>query len=831
MSQHAETRPLSERELCEIATDTVVHLPFMFAVISIPDCRFLFLNDYTLGFLRKAGLDNPSDAIGKHTGDILANWKAAIHPAFEKVQAIGQAQQLCDFPFEWMGQTTYWDVAFVPYCDENDEVTSVSVIGIDSTERKQALDALEASRERLGDILDSLPAHIAVIDVQGNITAVNEAWRRYARENGDPDLSHTGVGMNYLDVCRNARGEFSEGAAEVLEGLQDILNGSMDEFDFEYFCPSPTEPHWYYLRAKPLRDDHNGAVIAHVDITRLKLIEEALRQSEEKFRTVFDNAGDAIFILDMKGHILDVNQVAVDRLGYSREELLHMTAMDVDTPEYAAHALQRIGEARDEGSALFETAHKRKDGTVVPVEVNIRVIRYDGQPGVLAIARDITRRKQVEEELRNARDDAERERRRVAALESISQAGITAIGTAELLDILVERIAKSLDTGFCLIMLLDGLTDELTATATYNVPEEIGFRVKINEGFVGRVAAEQRTIYVEDAETNPLVVSPYLKRAGVRSLLGTPLFIRGEVIGVVCVGTSEPREFSTEESRLFEIIAARTAEVIDNAKLYDELVRSREEMKETLDREKHFSHLLQQALLPPTPSIGHGYHSADCFVPALESRDVGGDFYDMFMTEDGKAGMLIGDVSGKGIEAASFAAATRSTVRAFAYKASAAGRAVTDTNAVLIGQQTGSEFAPFVTIFMGMLDLPTGHIRYASAGHPPPAIYRNASGTVEFLVFGDPPVGLLDKYEFPVSESHLESGDKMILYTDGLIEARNETGVFGTEGLQQVLEEHGHLPPEELMNLLLETARDWAQGRLPDDTAIIVVERNGNGEQ
>lgn len=123
---------------------------------------------------------------------------------------------------------------------------------------------------------------------------------------------------------------------------------------------------------------------------------ETRQQSERKFRTLFDNAGDAIFIHDLEGNFLEVNRAACERLGYTRQELLDMTPEDIDSPEYAELVPQRVEELRETGQSVMETAHVTSDGTPIPVELNARVIEFEGQPAILSIARDISRRKRAE---------------------------------------------------------------------------------------------------------------------------------------------------------------------------------------------------------------------------------------------------------------------------------------------------------------------------------------------------------------------------------------------------------------------------------------------------
>jgi PAS domain S-box-containing protein len=126
--------------------------------------------------------------------------------------------------------------------------------------------------------------------------------------------------------------------------------------------------------------------------------ERALRQSETEFRALFDNANDVILICDLGGRILEVNSVASRRLGYSREELLTMTNRGIDSPAFAGLVPARMAMVVERGEALFESAHVRKDGLEIPVEIGCRVFEYRGAPALLAMARDITERKRAESE-------------------------------------------------------------------------------------------------------------------------------------------------------------------------------------------------------------------------------------------------------------------------------------------------------------------------------------------------------------------------------------------------------------------------------------------------
>jgi serine phosphatase RsbU (regulator of sigma subunit) len=249
-------------------------------------------------------------------------------------------------------------------------------------------------------------------------------------------------------------------------------------------------------------------------------------------------------------------------------------------------------------------------------------------------------------------------------------------------------------------------------------------------------------------------------------------------------------------------------------------VTEREEARLTL---QNHVQLLQQALVPEKPTIASGYDLASVYIPAYADQSIGGDFFDVFRTEDEQIGLLIGDVSGKGIPAASLAAITRSTVRAFAYDLSSPSQALEHADAVLTKQQN-SDFNQFVTVAVVIIDPNTGHIRFSGAGHPPAAI-RRANGSLDWIYSAQMPIGIMGKQQFDELENDLQPGDKIILYTDGISEARHGAALFGLDGISDVLTTHGSECSEELLNSLLSAAIEWGKGHVSDDTAVIVIER------
>lgn len=543
--------------------------------------------------------------------------------------------------------------------------------------------------------------------------------------------------------------------------------------------------------------------------------QEALARSEQILQSIIDSSNASIYLKDVEGRFIVVNDSCARTLGTTRANALGATSHDFLPKETADRN-------RDFDLEVLATCAPREfeeeiqgpEGTRVFMSAKFPVYDSAGTIyGVGGISTDITERKRTEEALRE-------ERRRLAAIESISETGLSTLDLRTLLDSLVDQIALALGADSSCLFVLDEKAKELVAYAAHNVPGLIGQRVKMNEGFVGEVLNSRQPVCITDAKHHPGLLDRYSERA--ETLLGAPLIARDRIIGVARVQVFAARSFSDDEIRLLVAMADRAALAIDNAELYEDLQRSRGEISEALDREKHFSLLLQRALLPKAPEIGPGYDVAAEYVPAPFGGEIGGDFYDVFMIGQDKAGILIGDVSGKGLEAAAMAATTRSTIHAFVHEAASASEALARANSVLYSRQT--EFDAFATVFLVIVDLPTGELHYSSAGHPPGIVCR-CSGGYERLKFGQLPMAVLEAQDFREHKNRLTPGDALLLYTDGISEARRGSRLFEIEGVERTVERCCAVGAPDLARELLNDAIEWAEGKLRDDAAVVVVSR------
>ena len=214
--------------------------------------------------------------------------------------------------------------------------------------------ALRGSEEFKESVLNSIHSQIAVLDRNGVIVAVNEAWKSFALENssnsGEPPRN-TEVSVNYLDICQSSTGVWSDGAREAYEGILKVLEGCSSNFNLEYPCHSLNQQRWFHMSVTPFRVENTGVVITHTNITERKLAEEALRESERQYKELFHGIPVGYHEYDTEGRIVRVNAAELAMLGYSEEEMLgHYVWEFIDNSERSKEgALRKLAGITPEG--------------------------------------------------------------------------------------------------------------------------------------------------------------------------------------------------------------------------------------------------------------------------------------------------------------------------------------------------------------------------------------------------------------------------------------------------------------------------------------------------
>lgn len=249
-------------------------------------------------------------------------------------------------------------------------------------------------------------------------------------------------------------------------------------------------------------------------------------------------------------------------------------------------------------------------------------------------------------------------------------------------------------------------------------------------------------------------------------------------------------------------------------------VRAIGEGERARTRDKRISQALQRGMRNELQRVD-GLWAESCYCSATEEAYVGGDFYDLIRLPNRRACVIMGDVSGKGVEAASVSSAVKTALGAYAWEGLKPARMVSLLNDFLLGF---SRVETFATLFVGIIDLTEDKLTYCSAGHPPALLVRAASGELVTLGVQSGVVGAFEGLSYRDGEVSLGHGDTLLLYTDGTTEARNpQGGFFGEDGLRDAVMHEVVQGFEGLCDRLLATVEDFAGGTLGDDVALVSV--------
>lgn len=270
----------------------------------------------------------------------------------------------------------------------------------DISERKKAENQLRHSQRLLQSTLDTLSAHIAILDRDGTILAVNQAWKRFAWENGFPD-GNFGVGTNYLNICESASGPESEEAQAFGKGIREVIQGQKDGYTVEYPCHGPREKRWFVARVANLSEDPLApVVIAHEDSTDQHIAQERLRQANLFMSRVIEAIPDGIGVIDARGRIRFVNRTFSRIMGTHSTELYERrfaSFVSRRSRQNLKGSVRRLYQF-EAGVEEIETSLRRKDGCFVPVRLSLVRVAEDNT--IVTIVEDLTERQALAEVLR-----------------------------------------------------------------------------------------------------------------------------------------------------------------------------------------------------------------------------------------------------------------------------------------------------------------------------------------------------------------------------------------------------------------------------------------------
>jgi serine phosphatase RsbU (regulator of sigma subunit) len=430
--------------------------------------------------------------------------------------------------------------------------------------------------------------------------------------------------------------------------------------------------------------------------------------------------------------------------------------------------------------------------------------------GIGAVVQEITERKRAE--------------RRTAFLAEASALLDQSLDTEVTLRNLGSTVVPELADWF-VVDLLDDQGQIRRAAVTHDDPERVALGWELARRYPARLddpAGFGSTIrtgcselldrvpdqVLEDAAGGRPEYAEILRGIGLTSTMIVPLRARGRILGAMLLAAAESgRHFTADDLALTEELGVRCALALDNARLYQE----RSETARTL----------QSSLLPPSLPTIPGLELAARYRAAGEGNEVGGDFYDVFAWDDAW-GVAIGDVCGKGPDAAVVTALARYTLRAVALHEHVPSATLATLNDAMLGQLAGDQFC---TVAFARI-APAGEGRFRAllslGGHPPPLILRR-SGRVDAMNPNGTLLGMLENPDLSDTEQVLEPGDTLLLYTDGVTEARVRSWELGEEGLATLLQGCAGQSPGEIVEAIERAVVGVQEGEPRDDIALVAI--------
>jgi len=335
------------------------------------------------------------------------------------------------------------------------------------------------------------------------------------------------------------------------------------------------------------------------------------------------------------------------------------------------------------------------------------------------------------------------------------------------------------------------------------------------EGIIGHVISSGQTVIAPDVRRDPHYVEG---RAGTLSEIAVPIVSGGGVIGALNLESSTLDAFSEADVEFLEFFAVAAAISIEKAVLHREMLE-----KHRIEQQLRIAKEVQSALLPSADPGLAGYDIAGTNVP---SSEIGGDYFDYLPQPDGRLGVAIADVSGKGVPAALIMATFRAALRAQRVKDTPLDAIAARLNRILLDSMDTSRF---VTAFYGLLEPLSGEFGFANCGHNPGLLLRRGGGR-DMLPSGGPALGMWRDASFTPGSASVRPGDTLVLYTDGVVEVTNPSGdMFGVDRLEEVIRRRSGDSSRDLVRAVVDTTRTFS-GRpgYEDDFTLVIIRREAH---
>src|SRR5437762_6324070 len=336
------------------------------------------------------------------------------------------------------------------------------------------------------------------------------------------------------------------------------------------------------------------------------------------------------------------------------------------------------------------------------------------------------------------------------------------------------------------------------AVRGYDIDDLHELNLKMGEGLIGHVAVTGQPYVSDDVRRNPRYINA---RPRTNSEMVAPIISNNEVIGVFDLESDELNAYSNDDVEILMLLASQVAIIIEKVMLHEQLIE-----KQRLETQLEIAREVQLQLLPPRDPKLEGF---DISAYNFPTEEVSGDYYDWVRIYNDQIGIVIADVSGKGVPAALLMAFLRASLRAATHIGYAPHISMSKVNYLL---WESIERNQFVTAFYGILDTTNRTLAYSNAGHNPP-ILIDAEGNAHFERRGGVPLGMFRDSRYHEYYATIDPGQMLVLYTDGVTEAMNSAGdEFGPERLVDAVKRGRHLSARELIDSIHRDVFDWTEG-------------------
>ncbi len=450
-------------------------------------------------------------------------------------------------------------------------------VQIDITERKEAEQALQGSEARFRSVVESVGEGLLITDDRDVVLYANPRMTELTGYSEEEMLERPAYELllppeEWPDLLERNSRRVKGGAPERYEMRLKRRDGGT---------------FWAEINATPYRDASGeivGTLGAFTDITERKRTERSLEESEQRFRQLFEQSVDALFVHDERGRFVDCNSQATLLLGYSREELLSISVSDISldmlTPEARVQKKREGGtlwqRALDGAPGTFALSHeeenRRKDGTVFPVEVRVGSVDYGGKRMLLTSVRDITERRQGEEELRKSEERHRRQAQELSLLYRMSTALAREFDLSAIFRTVVEAVAESFGYTQVSAYQLVGADLVLQHQVGYDKVIE---RIPIEEGVMGRSARSGQPLLVEDVGKDPGFLGAI---DDITSEVCVPLFDQNRVVGILNVESVGGVALTQADMRLTSALGEQASIALSRARLYSQAEESKERL-------------------------------------------------------------------------------------------------------------------------------------------------------------------------------------------------------------------------------------------------------------